>query len=393
MPSAIEPKVSGRAPTAPARSVPDRSDRDERGSPQQQHRPPRPGTSQVRRRRLTSPPPVAAAARHGWSWLRRDQPDPSAQAIPLFGSFSGTVRSADARSSPPARFPSGRGRRIHPRRGRNLGYTPSAISQHLTALQKETGLTLVDGPGRGIEPRAPGPRLRRRVRRRAGTAGRAGIGGDRPARGPRRPLPASYFASAGAALMPPVVAALSSEFPQLRLDLRLIEMAQSSFAPDVEVFVEPPHRHGSRATTSGRWSTTPMWRSCPTGTALGRRCRAVGRPARRGVGGERPRPRPVPPDRAGRLRRSGFTPTFQIEAQDYPSAIAFVAAGIGITVVPRLAALALPAGVRALPVIDPAPQRRIQVRARRAVNANPVVARTLELLRGHSRLVARAGAQ
>ena len=32
----------------------------------------------------------------------------------------------------------------------SLGYTPSAISQHLAALQRETGLTLVRRSGRGI---------------------------------------------------------------------------------------------------------------------------------------------------------------------------------------------------------------------------------------------------
>ena len=48
----------------------------------------------------------------------------------------------------------------------NLGYTPSAISQHITALQRETGLRLIERSGRGIEttttgffsPRRP-PRL------------------------------------------------------------------------------------------------------------------------------------------------------------------------------------------------------------------------------------------
>jgi len=38
----------------------------------------------------------------------------------------------------------------------SLGYTPSAISQHLTALQKETGLRLLQRSGRGIEPTVAG---------------------------------------------------------------------------------------------------------------------------------------------------------------------------------------------------------------------------------------------
>src|SRR5262245_13222212 len=38
----------------------------------------------------------------------------------------------------------------------NLGYTPSAISQQLAALQRETGLALVARAGRGIQPTAAG---------------------------------------------------------------------------------------------------------------------------------------------------------------------------------------------------------------------------------------------
>ncbi|HVI38609.1 MAG TPA: LysR family transcriptional regulator, partial [Gaiellales bacterium] len=34
----------------------------------------------------------------------------------------------------------------------HLGYTPSAVSQQLSALQKETGLVLFEKAGRGISP-------------------------------------------------------------------------------------------------------------------------------------------------------------------------------------------------------------------------------------------------
>ena len=41
----------------------------------------------------------------------------------------------------------------------SLGYTPSAISQHLAALQRETGLTLLERVGRGVRPTAAGRTL------------------------------------------------------------------------------------------------------------------------------------------------------------------------------------------------------------------------------------------
>ncbi|MGV7637479.1 LysR family transcriptional regulator, partial [Mycobacterium kansasii] len=33
----------------------------------------------------------------------------------------------------------------------SLGYTPSAVSQHVAALQRETGLKLLERVGRGVE--------------------------------------------------------------------------------------------------------------------------------------------------------------------------------------------------------------------------------------------------
>ncbi len=38
----------------------------------------------------------------------------------------------------------------------NLGYSPSAVSQHVTALQRETGLPLLEKAGRGLRPTAAG---------------------------------------------------------------------------------------------------------------------------------------------------------------------------------------------------------------------------------------------
>ncbi|WAP53438.1 LysR substrate-binding domain-containing protein [Arthrobacter sp. ATA002] len=81
---------------------------------------------------------------------------------------------------------------------------------------------------------------------------------------------------------------------------------------------------------------------------------------------------------------AGFTPTFQIEAHDYATAIAFVSAGIGITVLPALSAQQLPANVRRVPVVRPAPVRSIYAVVRRSMaGAGPVqlVLETLFALR------------
>ena len=76
----------------------------------------------------------------------------------------------------------------------------------------------------------------------------------------------------------------------------------------------------------------------------------------------------------------GFSPAFHIETQDYPTAIQFVAEGMGITVIPRLGLGALPASTVAVPIVNPTPQRSICVRVRDASVEHPAVIRMLQLL-------------
>ena len=264
----------------------------------------------------------------------------------------------------------------------NLGYTPSAISQHLTALQKETGLALVERVGRGIQPTGVGrmfaeesAQVLERLAALESTAGdlKAGRIGR---------LTISYFASAGAAWLPRVVASLSREFPRLRLDLRLIELAgDSPFVPDVEVFVD-----GAASSSLDGYDvhalldepyvvvvpeTHPLAHSAAIRLEDLRHEAWIDNDVSRG-----PCRQIVLDACAGQ----GFTPAFQIETHDYPSAIAFVAAGVGITVLPRLAAARLPDGLRAIPVVEPVPIRRILARVRHVVRDNPAAQRTVELL-------------
>lgn len=267
----------------------------------------------------------------------------------------------------------------------NLGYTPSAISQHLAALQDQTGLTLVDRVGRGIRPTEAGRTLAAEsgavLERLA--ALEAMVADLREGRIGRLTL--SYFASASSALIPPIIAAVTREFPGLRLDLRVIELAREPmFVPDVEVFIQ----HAESSSLEGYDVQTllddPYVAVVPAGhpRAAARAVRLVD--LRNDVWIDNDLARgPCRQAVVDACAAQGFVPMFQVEAQDYPSAIAFVEAGVGMTVLPRLAALVLPAGVRAVPVADPAPERRIQVRVRRGVTSNPAVQRILQLLREH----------
>ena len=262
-----------------------------------------------------------------------------------------------------------------------LGYTPSAVSQHLTALQRETGLTLVQRAGRGIEPTATGRTVADAA---AGLfhelAELDALGADLRS-GRDGTLSVSYFASAGSAWIPAVVAAITREFPRLRLDLRLIELSgPQTGPPDLEIAVDgtEPDPPGYRCRTL---VTEPYYAVVRADSPLA---------ARDDVDLTRLRDEPWVDNDVSRgpCRQAlldacttvGFSPTFHVETQDYPTAIRFVAAGVGITVVPRLALMDLPAGVKAVPIVDPTPRRTISVRVLASMADNPAVVRILELL-------------
>jgi DNA-binding transcriptional LysR family regulator len=264
----------------------------------------------------------------------------------------------------------------------NLGYTPSAVSQHVTALQRETGLALISRVGRGIEPTAAGRALATEI---DGVLSRLGevesVVGDLRA-GRTGALSIAYFASVGSAWMPEVVAAIMAEFPAVRLDLALREDVPTDPAerPDVQIAVEQRaiHRPGLVAR---HLLDDPYVAVLPIGHPLAGQVRID----LSEIAGDRW----VDNDFArGWCRRNlieacraaGFSPTFHVEAHDYPTAVAFVAAGIGLTVLPRLGARHLPTGVVAVPVDSPTPVRSIYALIRDGVAETPAVRTVLRVL-------------
>ncbi len=266
-----------------------------------------------------------------------------------------------------------------------LGYTPSAVSQHLTTLQRETGLSLIERHGRGVVPTAVGRAIAHEAGRvlesmaefesfvadvRDGHTGRLSV---------------CYFASAGSAWIPPIIATITNEFPGLRIDLRLVELAVDATPdPDIEIFVE-----GSPLATSTEYDVHPLLEEpyvvvLPRGHRLAARSevKVAELETERWVDNDVARG----PCREATLTAcaaAGFTPTFHIETHDYATGIRFVAEGVGITVLPVLGCGQLPPTVVAVPLVDPTPMRRIAVRTRATLRSNLAVHRVVELLRDH----------
>jgi len=265
----------------------------------------------------------------------------------------------------------------------NLGYTASAVSQHVTALQRETGLVLLARSGRGIEPTAVGLALAGQIDGVLSQLGdvEAFVADLRDGR--TGSLSMAYFASVGAAWMPSVARALLRRFPDMRLDLELRDdlVTGPGKRPDIQLVVEPRRFTGTRDARAHHLLDDPYVVVLPADHPLaGESAVELVR-----LAGDRWIDNDVA---RGWCRRNlveacgaaGFSPPFRVEAHDYPTAVAFVDAGIGVTVLPRLGAVNLPPGVRAVPVTSPTPQRSIYALVQTSVAATPPVRCVLEAL-------------
>jgi DNA-binding transcriptional LysR family regulator len=263
----------------------------------------------------------------------------------------------------------------------NLGYTPSAISQQISALQKETGLTLFEREGRGLAPTRAARALVASTNDLMGQLSRLDsvVADLREGRSDR--LTIGYFASAGAEWMPTLARRLTSEMPDLTLELVLTESPEYTGAPlDLDIVVDvagaqdPP---GSRRVPLAK---DPYVAIVPADHPLAGEdevslSQLVGDTW---IRNDLPRTL-CSRILSGACEAAGFQPRYAVQAQDHYTAIAFVKAGVGITVLPQLAAHVIPQEVRVLPLTAPRPVRHIAALVRDPAG-NSAAQRALELL-------------
>lgn len=263
----------------------------------------------------------------------------------------------------------------------HLLLTSSAVSQQLTRLQEETGLTLFRRAGRGIEPTdaayvlaeesdelmAHLERLDRVVvDLREGRSGRLVIG---------------YFSSAGQAWMPALVRRLVDESPDLTVELVLTEDAPSELMPDLDLVVLAPGSPGRTGYRRVPLVDDPYVAVLPADHPLASRRRISLVDLRGGTWVSNDElTRPTHRLLVSACAAAGLRPRFAVQAEDQDTAMAFVAAGLGVTVLPRLAASAPPQGVRRLPLDPPVPVREVSVLVREGVTRHQAAGRAVELL-------------
>jgi DNA-binding transcriptional LysR family regulator len=268
-----------------------------------------------------------------------------------------------------------------------LGFTPSAVSQQIKRLERQSGVELLERVGRGVILTGPGrilveegarigvdlERLETDLHAHAGE-----VTGD---------LSLVAFSTAMRGLIGPAVAGLMGEHAGLRIRLRELEPwdAVAEVAAghaDVaivhrwgDVVLEIPEHLDRRVVhhdeaevivpldhpLAGRSRVTPhdlgdeCWIATPEGTI----CRQW---------------------LVRMYAGTGRLPHIEHTAMEFASHLALVSAGLGIALVPRLGRGPLPDNVTSVRVVDPVPSREAIVLWRRSQGRSPAVRALVETL-------------
>jgi DNA-binding transcriptional LysR family regulator len=261
----------------------------------------------------------------------------------------------------------------------NLGYTPSAISQQLATLEREAGTPLLERVGRGVQPTAAGRLLTEHAAIISKNLTDAETALKDLREGRTGHLSVRYFATAGVALVPPSIARLRKDNPGVQIDLKLVDPEDplpdvESGKADVAITVFPrtnPPRRGIRLI---HLMDDPLRAILPRGHRLaGKRVLDLAELADEPwVGNEWP-PGPCAELIANSCAAAGFTPGYAVESEDYATSQGFVAAGLGITLVPRLGLDTIHSGVVVRRVRRPEPLREIYAAVRESNAGTPAV--------------------
>lgn len=272
-----------------------------------------------------------------------------------------------------------------------LGYTPSAVSQQIAKLERETRTVLLERVGRRVRLTAEARRLAETAQELMAIVERAEAGIERCRSVPSGRLTVAAFASAARGLMPQVLADLAGRHPELEVRLREIDPHES---------VGMVAKGALDMAVAHDWDVAPM--SVPPGVE-----RAV-------IGDDRstllvPEKHPFagrdsvrreelagerwvcqPPGRVCHewllrtLRAVGDEPEIVHHADENPTLVALVAAGLGIALIPRLGRGPLPPGAVEVR-LDPVPVRRLYALWRSGASGRPAITATVRALQQHWR--------
>jgi DNA-binding transcriptional LysR family regulator len=271
-----------------------------------------------------------------------------------------------------------------------LNFTPSGVSQHVTALERETGCLLLEPAGRGIRPTDAALLLCEQASRILAAIQEAEDALAALRSGQIGRLRLAAFPTAGSSLVPGALAAFQLLHPKVALDLTVHEPEEAiaklrSGAIDLAITVEPYGPGG--APDDGLVRRHLL--ADPFRVVLPRKHPLAGR---RSVdlamlADDRWIRVSSSPDYCQQAVddacvRAGFQPAYAMEADEYPTVEGFVAAGLGVALVPELAlGPSVHIGVVARHVKGDQPVRQVWAATRPAIAEQAPVQAMLEFLR------------
>lgn len=267
-----------------------------------------------------------------------------------------------------------------------LGYTPSAVSQQLAKLERETRTKLVERKGRGIALTDAAWQLAATAEQVLELVEQAELALEEQRGEAVGDLVLAAFPTAARGLLPSALVRLIDDHPALRV--RVVEL-------DPFVALAAVARGEVHVAVVHDWHNTPL--ALPDGLSrvkLGVDPADVLLPATHRLAGKES---VRAADLAGEhwicqpegsichdwlvrtMRTAGVEPEVAYSVGEYQTQLAMLAKGIGIGLLPRLGRGPLPDGVVAVPLL-PAPSRRLYAAWRTITARRPAVAVTLKAL-------------
>lgn len=258
-----------------------------------------------------------------------------------------------------------------------LAYTPSAVSQQLSVLEREAGVALLVRTGRAVTLTPAAIRLVEHTELVLATLQEAATELSATADAVSGTLRIGVFPSAVATILTPAVVALSAEHPGLdllvrELDPSVVPDALRSESLDIALVQEYDHVPVAADPALHRDPLLQevVYLAAPTAGSL-----AESREADWIAG----TPGTLCHDLTERAcAAAGFIPRIRHHVDDFGAVLALVAAGRGVAFIPELAAGEVPGGV----VLTPLPvQRRTYLAYRRGTGGHPAIAAARRALR------------
>ncbi|MFE6762054.1 LysR family transcriptional regulator [Streptomyces sp. NPDC057689] len=270
-----------------------------------------------------------------------------------------------------------------------LGYTPSAISQQITKLERETRTTLLERRGRGVALTEEAVHLVAAAQQLLAIVERAETSLEERRGLPTGRLSVGAFPSAARGLLPGALADLDRAHPEL--DVRMTEV-------DPHLSVDLVAKGVIDLAVAHDWDIAPL--PAPDGVEqavigddlcdllvpAGHRLAGRDGVRREELARERwicQPPGTVCHDWLVRtLRAAGYEPDIRHQAEENHTQLALLAAGLGVAMIPRLGRGPLPEGVVAVRM-DPVPVRRLYALWRTGAARRPSITAAVAALQAH----------